>query len=125
MDIISSFLTLIGCASLVTKTWDNLVVDLGLLADDRKSTYEGGGAKWPDHISDVKRAIGWVKRNIEQYGGDAGHIVIAGGSAGGHLASLAALTPNFPAFQPGFEDSDTTVQVSLELYFSLMIVMMI
>ena len=50
-------------------------------------------ATWPDHIVDVKRALAWVKSNIAEYGGDPGFLVVTGGSAGGHLASLAGLTP--------------------------------
>lgn len=65
---------------------------------------------FPAHLIDVKRAIAWVRENIADYGGDPDFIAITGGSAGGHLASLAALTPNDPDFQPGFEDADTTVQ---------------
>src|SRR4029079_7157142 len=49
-------------------------------------------ATWPDHIVDVKRALAWTKANIAGYGGDPGFIVITGGSAGGHLCALAALT---------------------------------
>jgi acetyl esterase/lipase len=71
---------------------------------------------WPDHIVDVKRAIAWVKENIAGHGGDPSYIAIAGGSAGGHLASLAALSPNEPAFQPGFEDLDTAIQAAVPLY---------
>ncbi|KBL94963.1 esterase [Mycobacterium tuberculosis] len=62
---------------------------------------------WPDHIIDVKRALAWVKAHISEYGGDPDFIAITGGSAGGHLSSLAALTPNDPRFQPGFEEADT------------------
>src|SRR5690606_14861447 len=56
-------------------------------------------ATWPDHIVDVKRALGWVKENIASYGGDPEFVAITGGSAGGHLSSLAALTANEPEFQ--------------------------
>lgn len=71
---------------------------------------------FPTHLIDVKRAIAWVRENIANYGGDPDFIAITGGSAGGHLASLAALTPNDPAFQPGFEDADTTVQAVAPYY---------
>jgi acetyl esterase/lipase len=71
---------------------------------------------FPAHLIDVKRAIAWVRENIADYGGDPNFIAITGGSAGGHLASLAALTPNDPAFQPGFEDADTTVQAAVPYY---------
>lgn len=71
---------------------------------------------WPDHIIDVKRALAWVKAHISEYGGDPDFIAITGGSAGGHLSSLAALTPNDPRFQPGFEEADTRVQAAVPFY---------
>ncbi len=71
---------------------------------------------FPAHIIDVKRAIAWIKENIAQYGGDPNFIAITGGSAGGHLSSLAALTPNKTQWQPGFEDTDTTVQAAVPFY---------
>ena len=71
---------------------------------------------WPDHIVDVKRAIAWTKEHIAEYGGDPDWIAITGGSAGGHLSSLAALTPNDPRFQPGFEGADTRVQAAVPFY---------
>lgn len=73
-------------------------------------------ATWPDHIVDVKRALAWVKANIADYGGDPDFVAITGGSAGGHLASLAALTPNEPEFQPGFEEADTSVVAAVPFY---------
>lgn len=71
---------------------------------------------WPAHIVDVKRALAWVKAHIAEYGGDPDFIAVTGGSAGGHLSSLAALTPNDPQFQPGFEDADTRVQAAVPFY---------
>ena len=71
---------------------------------------------WPSHIIDVKRAIAWVKAHIAEYGGDPNFVVITGGSAGGHLSSLAALTANDLRFQPGFESADTTVQGAVPMY---------
>ena len=69
---------------------------------------------WPAHIIDVKRAIAWARENIADYGGDPSFIAVTGGSAGGHLASLAALTPG--ELQPGFEDADTSVQAAVPHY---------
>ena len=71
---------------------------------------------WPDHIVDVKRGLAWVKEHIADFGGDPEFVAITGGSAGGHLASLAALTPNDPAFQPGFEEADTSVVAAVPIY---------
>jgi acetyl esterase/lipase len=73
-------------------------------------------ATWPDHIVDVKRAIAWTRATIEQHGGDPDFLAITGGSAGGHLSSLAALTPGDPAYQPGFEDADTSVAAAVPFY---------
>jgi acetyl esterase/lipase len=71
---------------------------------------------FPAQIIDVKRAIVWVKEHIEEYGGDPSYVVVTGGSAGGHLVALAALTPNDPEYQPGFEGADTCVQAAVPFY---------
>jgi acetyl esterase/lipase len=71
---------------------------------------------FPAQIIDVKRGIAWIRENIAAYGGDPDYIAITGGSAGGHLTALAALTPNDPAWQPGFEDVDTSVQLAIPHY---------
>ena len=73
-------------------------------------------AAFPAHIIDVKKAIAWVKEHISDYGGDPDFIAITGGSAGGHLSSLAALTPNRADWQPGFETVDTSVQAAVPFY---------
>ncbi len=73
-------------------------------------------ASCPDHIIDCKAALSWIKANIDDYGGNADFIAVTGGSAGGHLTALLALTPNDLAFQPGFENSDTKVQAAVPFY---------
>lgn len=74
------------------------------------------GATFPDHLIDVKRAIAWVKAHAVEYGADPEFVVIAGNSAGAHIASLAALTPNDPEYQPSFEHADTSVKGCLAFY---------
>jgi acetyl esterase/lipase len=71
---------------------------------------------FPAQVIDVKRAIAWIKENIAEYGGDPDYIAITGGSAGGHLVALAALTADDTSWQPGFEDVDTSVQVAVPHY---------
>lgn len=71
---------------------------------------------WPAHIVDVKSAIAWTKEHIGAYGGNPDYIAITGGSAGGHLTALAALTAGDPEFQPGFEEADTSVQAAIPHY---------
>ena len=47
---------------------------------------------WRGMVADAKRAIAWLKTNSVRFNVDPARIVIAGGSAGGHLALLAAYT---------------------------------
>jgi acetyl esterase/lipase len=51
-------------------------------------------------VGDVKRAVAWLKANAGQYGVDPDKIVLAGGSAGAHLALLAAYTALNPLYTP-------------------------
>ncbi len=71
---------------------------------------------FPTQIVDVKRAIAWVHENIKEYGGDPSYVAITGGSAGGHLAALAALTPGLADYQPGFEEADTSISACVPFY---------
>ncbi len=73
-------------------------------------------ATWPDHIVDAKRAVAWVKEHIDEYGGDPSFVAVSGGSAGGHLCALLALSAGDPAFQPGFEEADASVQACVPFY---------
>ena len=73
-------------------------------------------ATFPDHIIDVKRAIEWIRAHAAEYGVDPDFIAVTGGSAGGHLAALTALSANDPVFQPGFESADTSVGACVPFY---------
>lgn len=73
-------------------------------------------AKFPDHLIDLKRAIAWYREHAEEHGADPGFLCVTGGSAGGHLAALVALTANVPEYQPGFEDVDTSVRAAVPFY---------
>jgi acetyl esterase/lipase len=73
-------------------------------------------AVWPAHIVDAKKAVAWVKANIGDYGGDSSFVAVSGGSAGGHLCALLALTAGDPDFQPGFEDADASVDACVPFY---------
>jgi acetyl esterase/lipase len=72
--------------------------------------------RFPTQIIDVKRAIAWTRENIAAYGGDPDYLVLTGGSAGGHLSALAALAPDVSAWQPGFEEADTSVAACVPFY---------
>jgi acetyl esterase/lipase len=73
-------------------------------------------AKFPDYLVDVKKVIAWVREHGHEYGADPRVLFVAGGSAGAHLAAMAALTADDPDFQPGFEDADTSVTGAICLY---------
>jgi acetyl esterase/lipase len=73
--------------------------------------------RWPRQITDVKAAIAWARANAEQFGGDPSFVAVAGCSAGGHLATLAALTNGDPQWQADLHvDADTSVDAVVSVY---------
>jgi acetyl esterase/lipase len=73
-------------------------------------------SRWPAHIVALKRAVAWIREHGAEYGADPSFIAVTGGSAGGHLSALLALSANDPVFQPGFEDADTSIQACVPHY---------
>ncbi|MCX6512080.1 MAG: alpha/beta hydrolase [Actinobacteria bacterium] len=72
---------------------------------------------WPEHIIDVKHALAWVRREISAYGGDASFLALSGGSAGGHLAALTALTVGDEEFGGGNDEArDVEVDACIPFY---------
>lgn len=68
-------------------------------------------------MGDVKRAIAWMKANAGHYGVNPDRIVVAGGSAGGHLSLLAAYAPTHPQLTPDdVKDADTSVRAVISYY---------
>jgi acetyl esterase/lipase len=68
-------------------------------------------------IGDVKRAIAWMKANASRYGVNPEKVVLGGGSAGCHLALLAAYTPQHPELRPeDIEDADLSVRGVISYY---------
>ena len=51
-------------------------------------------------VHDTKRAINWMKENVARYGVNPNRVVVGGGSAGAHLALLAAYTAGNARFTP-------------------------
>jgi len=70
----------------------------------------------PEHLVDCKRAIAWIRAHADEYRIDPDFICVTGGSAGGHLAAMVALTAGDPQYQPGFESADTSVQAAVPFY---------
>jgi acetyl esterase/lipase len=73
-------------------------------------------ATWPDHLVDCKTAVAWVRDHAAEYGVDPSFIAVTGGSAGGHLTAMLALTAGDQRYQPGFEDADTSIQAAVPFY---------
>jgi acetyl esterase/lipase len=67
-------------------------------------------------VADVKRAIAWIKAHAAEYGVNPERVVLMGGSAGGHLALLAAYTPNHPELDPADVDADTSARAVVSYY---------
>jgi len=72
--------------------------------------------RWPEHLVDLKRALAWIRTHIADFGGDPTRVHVTGGSAGGHLAAMLALTAGDPRFQPTFEEVDTSVRSCVPFY---------
>lgn len=68
-------------------------------------------------LGDVKRAIAWLKGHSATLGVDPTRVVLAGGSAGGHLALLAGYTPNSSEFDPSdTRNGDTSACAVIAFY---------
>ena len=76
-------------------------------------------APFPAQIHDIKAAIRFLRANAEKHGYRADKIVIAGSSAGGHLATLVGLSNNDPELEGSLGTSTKTsssIQAVLDYY---------
>jgi acetyl esterase/lipase len=74
-------------------------------------------AIFPAALHDVKAAVRWVRANEAGLGVDPGRIGIWGHSAGGHLASLAAVTGDLPELEGdvGISGYSSAIQAAVSL----------
>jgi acetyl esterase/lipase len=71
----------------------------------------------PGMAADALRAVAWVRDHAAELGVDPGRIVLAGGSAGGHLSLLAAYGHGAPALTPPeLAGSDLRVRAVASFY---------
>jgi acetyl esterase/lipase len=70
----------------------------------------------PTMVGEIKQAVLWMKANAGPVGVDPERMVLMGGSAGGHLALLAAYTPDHPALPPLSGAGDTSVRGVVAFY---------
>lgn len=73
-------------------------------------------ATFPDQLIALKQVLRWLRGDGLEYGVDPDFVAVCGGSAGGHLAALLALTAGRAEYQPGFEEADTSVQAAIPVY---------
>jgi acetyl esterase/lipase len=73
-------------------------------------------ASLPAMVAEVNQAVLWLKENGPAYGVNPDRIVLMGGSAGAHLALLAAYAPGHPAFRPAGAAGDTSVRGVVAFY---------
>jgi acetyl esterase/lipase len=70
-----------------------------------------GEALYPAAIHDTRAAVRWVRAHAGQYHLDPQRIALAGGSAGGQIASLAGVTGHLDQFDPGAATSNVSSAV--------------
>jgi acetyl esterase/lipase len=71
----------------------------------------------PGMVGDAKRAVAWLKAHAADYGVDPACIALGGGSAGGHVALLAAYTAGLAELTPAdVRAADTSVRGVLGWY---------
>lgn len=75
-------------------------------------------ATWPLNLHDCKTAVRWLRMNAERLRIDPDRIGVIGGSAGGHLAALVALTTAGDGLDPQAPYGEVSCRVSccVDLY---------
>lgn len=74
------------------------------LAEQGVATVIADYRTWPEvvfpaFVEDAAAAVAWTRRNATRYGGDPRRVVVAGHSAGAHIAALLVLDPRYLAEQ--------------------------
>ncbi|GAA2168587.1 MULTISPECIES: alpha/beta hydrolase [Glycomyces] len=72
--------------------------------------------RWQDAVGDVKCALGWIRTNAAEFGVDPSNVSVAGDSAGGQLAMMAAYTVGDEQFPPSCETEEAPVASVLSWY---------
>ena len=70
-----------------------------------------GQVTWPQNVHDVKESVRWLRLNAEKYHIDPDRIGAMGGSAGGNLAFMLALTGP----EDGFDGEGTRTNISTKI----------
>jgi len=76
-----------------------------------------GKPTWPGNLQDCKRAVQWLRNHAEELHVDPDRIGAIGGSAGGHLTAMLALTGPDDGFEPeGAAGVSSRVQAAVPMY---------
>ena len=78
-----------------------------------------GDARFPAQVHDIKAAIRYLRAHASELGLPAYPFVVAGSSAGGHLAALVGTSNRFAALEGEVGDhvaTDSAVQAIVDLY---------
>jgi acetyl esterase/lipase len=73
---------------------------------------------WPQNLYDCKTAVRWLRKNADQLQLDPGRIGVIGGSAGGQLAAMLAVTGPADGLDPAqpYGEFSCRVQCAVDLY---------
>jgi len=73
---------------------------------------------WPQNLYDCKTAVRWRRKNADRLNIDPEHIGAIGGSAGGHLTAMLAVTgPDAGLDPPGpYGEYSCQIQAAVDLY---------
>jgi len=89
----------------VTMSYHSLEIE-----DNGKARYP-----FPTQLTDVKRAIRWLRSHADAYNIDPQEIGVIGWSYGGYLALMAGLTGPADGFEPAGDGPETNVQAVVSL----------
>lgn len=73
---------------------------------------------WPQNLHDCKTAVRWLRANADRLSIDADHIGAIGGSAGGHLTAMLAVTGPECGLDPAgpYGEHSCRIQCAVDLY---------
>ncbi len=79
---------------------------------------KGTNVVWPQNLHDCKTAVRWMRKNAERLQIDPDKIGAIGGSAGGHLVSMLALTEPKDGLDPKgpYGEFSCRIQCVVDLY---------
>lgn len=98
------------CGTLASNGYVAMSIDYKLASSKK--------AIWPQNLWDCKTAVRWLRKNADRLGIDPDRIGVMGGSAGGHLASMVALTLPEDKLDPSepYGDLSCAVRCCVNMY---------